>query len=380
MRYVLIVLLMLFGSMTSAMAQVSIGIGLPGVNIGINFPLYPELVQVPGYPVYYAPRLNSNYFFYDGMYWVYQDDNWYASSWYNGPWGLVDPWSVPPFVLRIPVRYYRQPPMYFRGWQSDAPPRWGEHWGNEWQQRRSGWDRWDRNSAPAPAPLPVYQRKYSGDRYPQAEQQRTLRNQNYHYQPRDAVVRQHYQEQPAQRAPAPSARGQQGMPQERSSRQQERSEPLPPMQQRQGPGALRPPPPPLPPMQQPEGPGAVRSQPPQRGGVDVPKPAPMQAPAQQRSPAVQDQRQQPQQGATQRERGAENVQRPAPAQPQQRGPAAQDQKQQPQQGATQREQQAPRSSQEKNTQGKGALQEPARGQGQEKDRDKTEERSPERNR
>ena len=251
--------------------------------------------------------------------------------------------------------------MYFRGWQSDAPPRWGEHWGNEWQQRRSGWDRWDRNSAPAPAPLPVYQRKYSGDRYPQAEQQRTLRNQNYHYQPRDAVVRQHYQEQPAQRAPAPSARGQQGMPQERSSRQQERSEPLPP-------------------MQQPEGPGAVRSQPPQRGGVDVPKPAPMQAPAQQRSPAVQDQRQQPQQGATQRERGAENVQRPAPAQPQQRGPAAQDQKQQPQQGATQREQQAPRSSQEKNTQGKGASQEPARGQGQEKDRDKTEERSPERNR
>ena len=77
--------------MTSAIAQVSIGIGLPGVSIGINLPLYPELVRVPGYPVYYAPRLDSNYFFYDGMYWVYQEDNWYASSWYNGPWGLVDP-------------------------------------------------------------------------------------------------------------------------------------------------------------------------------------------------------------------------------------------------------------------------------------------------
>ena len=46
---------------------------------------------MPGYPVYYAPRINSNYFFYDGMYWVYQRDNWYASSWYNGPWGLVAP-------------------------------------------------------------------------------------------------------------------------------------------------------------------------------------------------------------------------------------------------------------------------------------------------
>ena len=197
MRYGLIVLWMWLGSVTSAIAQVSIGvgIGLPGVSIGINFPLYPELVRVPGYPVYYAPRLDSNYFFYDGMYWVYQSDNWYASSWYNGPWGLVGREVVPLFVLRIPVRYYRAPPGYFRGWQADAPPRWGDHWGNTWQQQRSGWDRWDRNAVPAPAPLPVYQRQYSGDRYPQTDQQRTLHTQNYRYQPRDNVVRQHYQEQ-----------------------------------------------------------------------------------------------------------------------------------------------------------------------------------------
>ena len=86
-RYGLIVLWMLLCSVTSAAAQVSIGIGLPNVSIGINLPLFPELVPVPGYPVYYAPRVDANYFFYDGMYWVYQDDNWYASSWYNGPWG-----------------------------------------------------------------------------------------------------------------------------------------------------------------------------------------------------------------------------------------------------------------------------------------------------
>src|SRR5512141_1930654 len=106
MRYLLIVLLMLSWSLPSAMAQVSVGIGLPGVSIGINLPLYPELVPVPGYPVYYAPRLDSNYFFYDGMYWAYQGDNWYASSWYNGPWGLVGPEFVPLFVLRVPVSYY----------------------------------------------------------------------------------------------------------------------------------------------------------------------------------------------------------------------------------------------------------------------------------
>jgi hypothetical protein len=124
MRYALVLLSMLFCTATSTLAQVSVGVGIgvPGVSIGVNVPAYPELVVVPGYPVYYAPRLRSNYFFYDGMYWVYVDDNWYASYWYNGPWSLVGPEVVPVFLLRVPVRYYRAPPAYFRGWRSDAPP------------------------------------------------------------------------------------------------------------------------------------------------------------------------------------------------------------------------------------------------------------------
>src|SRR5664279_713556 len=116
MRNFVIVMSMLLCSIASAAAQVSVGIGLPGVSIGINLAVYPQLVAVPGYPVYYAPQVNSNYFFYDGMYWVYQQDNWYASSWYNGPWQLVMPEAVPLYVLRVPVRYYRRPPAYFHGW------------------------------------------------------------------------------------------------------------------------------------------------------------------------------------------------------------------------------------------------------------------------
>jgi len=201
--YVLIVLSMLICPVTSSKAQVSIGIGLPNVSIGINLPLFPHLVPVPGYPVYYAPEVDANYFFYDGMYWVYQHDNWYASSWYNGPWSFVEPEVVPLFVLRIPVHYYRQPPMYFRGWQSNSPPRWGQHWGHGWEQQRRGWDRWKHSSAPAPAPLPVYQRRYYGDRYPRVEQQHTLRSQSYRYQPRDKVIRQHFQQQAGPNAPAP---------------------------------------------------------------------------------------------------------------------------------------------------------------------------------
>src|SRR5712691_4372755 len=210
MRGALIVLWMLLCSVSSAVAQVS---------IGINLSLYPELVPVPGYPVYYAPRMEANYFFYDGMYWVYQGDTWYASSWYNGPWWVARPEVVPVFVLRIPVSYYRRPPVYFRGWRPDAPPRWGEHWGRDWEQRRTGWDRWDRSSVPRSAPLPVYQRQYSGDRYPQLDQQHALHRQEYRYRPRDTVVRQHYREQAAQSAGTPAQRGNQGELQQRSGRQ-----------------------------------------------------------------------------------------------------------------------------------------------------------------
>jgi hypothetical protein len=197
MRKALIGLGMMFCLIAPATAQVSVGIDLPGVNIGINLPVYPQLVRVPGYPVYYAPQVNSNYFFYDGMYWVYRQDNWYASSWYNGPWGSVSPEAVPTYVLQIPVRYYRQPPAYFRGWASNAPPRWGEHWGTDWEQRRPGWDKGDRRSAPPPAPLPKYQKQYSEKRYPQVEQQPVLHGKNYGYQPREPVVQQHYQMQQA---------------------------------------------------------------------------------------------------------------------------------------------------------------------------------------
>ena len=235
MRNGLIVLSILLCSITSAAAQVNVNIGLPGLSIGINQPVYPELVPIPGYPVYYAPQVNSNYFFYDGMFWIYQRDNWYASYWYNGPWELVAPEAVPLFILRIPVRYYRQPPAYFQGWSSDAPPRWGEHWGDAWQQRRRGWDTWNHSSVPPPAPLPVYQRQYSGNRYPPAAQQQVLQSQNYRYRPQDAVAQQYYQAHGAQSAPA--------------SRQQ---------------GA----------------PAAAREQPPQNGAGEVQKPAVARVPAQ----------------------------------------------------------------------------------------------------
>jgi len=263
------------------------------------------------------------------MYWVYQRDNWYASSWYDGPWGLVAPDAVPLYVLRVPVRYYRQPPVYFRGWQSDAPPRWGEHWGNTWERSHNGWDNWNRTSVPAPAPLPVYQRQYSGARYPHAEQQQTLQNQNYRYQPHDAVVQQHYQAQRAQLAPAaaPASTAQQAP---RASK---------PYEQQQ-----------------------TRQADPPRGQV-TPSNANYQRPVTGETPAArpaQHPTQQPSQASVQHEQraaGSQGQAKPAAAQV-----PAQHAQQSPQ-GAEQHDQPAPRSQgQNKGSQGKATAQEQSHGQ------------------
>ena len=184
---------------TAQAQQFSLNISTPNVSIGINVPTYPDLVVVPGYPVYYAPQLPANYFFYDGLYWVYVNDGWYASDWYNGPWSPAAPEVVPDYILRVPVRYYRVAPPYFHAWSVEAPPHWGEHWGPTWQQRRAGWDRSVRTTAPPPAPLPTYQRAYSGSRYPSFDEQTRLHAQNYRYEPRDAVVREAYTAQRGQR-------------------------------------------------------------------------------------------------------------------------------------------------------------------------------------
>jgi len=198
MRHALIGLLLSTAVLAAAPANAQVR-----VSIGINVPAYPQLVRIPDYPVYYAPSLDANYFFYDGLYWVFDGDNWYESAWYNGPWSLVDPYSVPVFLLRVPVRYYHVRPAYFRGWAYDAPPRWGEHWGSSWSSRHSGWDRWNRSSAPAPAPLPTYQRAYSGSRYPAASQQQTIASRSYSYVPHETIARQQAQQVQQRRPDSP---------------------------------------------------------------------------------------------------------------------------------------------------------------------------------
>jgi hypothetical protein len=208
MKRIAIALLLLAAAAFPAMAQ-------DYYDVDVNLPEYPEMQPVPDSPVYYAPAVDSNYFYYDGQYWDYYNDGWYSSAWYNGPWTYVDPVYVPTYILWVPISYYHHRPGYWHGWASNRPPHWGEHWGHDWQARHNqvyG----GRNARPGQrAPLPTYQRHYTSQNYPRApQQQMQIHNQNYRYQPREAVTMQHYQAraagvptQSAQRVAPPGAGG-----------------------------------------------------------------------------------------------------------------------------------------------------------------------------
>jgi hypothetical protein len=186
MKRIAIALLLLVASVLPASAQTY-------YDIDVDLPTFPEMEPIADSPVYYAPNVPSNYFFYDGLYWDYYNDGWYTSTWYNGPWEYVDPIYVPTYVLWVPIRYYRRPPAYFRHWNSGRPPRWGEHWGRDWQDRHNA-NFGGNNARPAVrAPLPNYQRQYNRNNYPRGAQQFSLHGQNYGYRPHEGVIQQHYQ-------------------------------------------------------------------------------------------------------------------------------------------------------------------------------------------
>jgi hypothetical protein len=254
------------------------------MSIGIDLQEYPELVLVPDSPVYYAPQLGANYFFYDGEYWVYQNDTWYVSSWYDGPWWQVAPEDVPDFVLRVPVRFYLMAPTFFFSWWSEEPPHWGEHWGRDWEQHRRGWDNWDHHVHPLPAPLPLYQRHYKGDRYPRhVDQQHELQRKHYSFQPLDPIVQRRHRDTIMPVAP---------IQREKERPPHEQKTPLPQGSERFAPHQ--------------QGNATVPHVPsPQRGGVVESGKAPYSPP--QKQPVLQEHRPQPQPNPPRRE---QEVQKP----------------------------------------------------------------------
>ncbi|WP_156038997.1 hypothetical protein [Chromobacterium haemolyticum] len=141
MRYILvgISLSLLLGPSTTLQAQ---------TRLDISISSYPSLILIPGYPVYYDPAQQLNYFFYGGRYWVFHEDGWYYSNWYNGPWTPMAADRVPVFIWRIPLRYYHHRPAYFQGRSANEAPPWDQHWGAGWSRKHPDWQQWNRKSVP----------------------------------------------------------------------------------------------------------------------------------------------------------------------------------------------------------------------------------------
>ena len=179
MRYAIILSSLLLGAALPANAQVTITFGVPSQSIGMNMPVYPDFrgfrttrstTRHRRTPICSSTTACTG---------PTRRTTGTRAPGTTGRGARCPRYTFPYYVLRVPVRYYRRPPQYFRGWSHDEPPRWGQYYGAQWEQERHGWDTWNRKSAPPPAPLPVYQRQYSGDRYPRYEQQPVIRSQYY---------------------------------------------------------------------------------------------------------------------------------------------------------------------------------------------------------
>ena len=133
---------LVFASIVVAAASVLAVMPAPvqadSVSIGVNIgsppppppPAYvveapPQLVVVPGMPVYYAPSLSVNFFAYGGRYYTYHNGAWFGATTYGGPWSFIAVERVPQPVLAVPVAYYKVPPGHMKG--GGGPPPWAGH-------------------------------------------------------------------------------------------------------------------------------------------------------------------------------------------------------------------------------------------------------------
>lgn len=103
--------------------SISIGIGTPPPAPPVIMAA-PPLVVVPGSPVYYAPEVPVNIFFYGGRYYTFHDEAWFRATTHNGPWNVIAVKKVPRPVLTVPVEYYNVPPDH---WKQGGPPPWAGH-------------------------------------------------------------------------------------------------------------------------------------------------------------------------------------------------------------------------------------------------------------
>jgi len=96
------------------------------------------MVVVPGTPVYHAPSVPYNYFYYHWQYYLYHKATWFVAMHYNGPWTVIALEHVPEPILTVPVAYYKVPPSNWK--KKGGPPPWvsAKSLGKKHQHREDG--------------------------------------------------------------------------------------------------------------------------------------------------------------------------------------------------------------------------------------------------
>jgi hypothetical protein len=109
--------------------SLSIGVQTNSLSLGINIGAPPQVVIVPGTPVYQAPSLPYNYFVYRHRYYLFHEGMWLSAGHYNGPWTVIALERVPQPILVVPVNYYKVPPGHWK--QKHGPPPWAHAKGHD---------------------------------------------------------------------------------------------------------------------------------------------------------------------------------------------------------------------------------------------------------
>jgi hypothetical protein len=112
-----VAILLLGTSARASDVKINIGLGVPPIVLTAP----PQLVVVPGTPVFYAPDVSANLFFYKGRYYTVANGVWSRAPAYNGPWAVIQIGQVPAPVVAVPVEYYKIPPGQLK---KKGPPPW----------------------------------------------------------------------------------------------------------------------------------------------------------------------------------------------------------------------------------------------------------------
>jgi hypothetical protein len=92
-----------FGGTKEAPAEVNVNINIGPPPIVVAEP--PEVVMIPGSPVFFVPIPDIDVFFYNGYWWSPRGSHWYRARAYKGPWRVVNQRYIPAPVFRVPKNY-----------------------------------------------------------------------------------------------------------------------------------------------------------------------------------------------------------------------------------------------------------------------------------